>query len=67
MLESSQYILDLAPSDCQVFDPLQNALRGRYCTSDHQVTEAVQAWLVSQNIISEGIYEGWTLIVATIY
>jgi hypothetical protein len=45
--------LDLAPSDCQVLDPLQNALRGRYCTSDQRVTEeAVHAWLVSQNNFS---------------
>jgi hypothetical protein len=64
MLEISPYRLDLAPSDCQVFYPLQDALRGRYFTSDQQVTDAVHAWPVSQNnffFISKGIQELVTL------
>lgn len=34
MLERSPHRLDVAPSVCQAFDPLQYALRGRHFTSD---------------------------------
>jgi hypothetical protein len=49
MLERSPHRLDLSPSDCQFLYPLQNTLKGRYCTSDQQVTEAVHTWLISQD------------------
>jgi histone-lysine N-methyltransferase SETMAR len=34
---------DLAPSDCQVFGPLKEALRGRRSSSDQDVKQAVHA------------------------
>ena len=51
------YSPDLAPSDCHLFGPLKEALRGRRFTSDQEVKEAELAWLDAQpkNFFSEGI------------
>jgi hypothetical protein len=45
---------DLALSDCHLFSPLRDTLRGHYFASDQEVKEAVHAWLNTQpNIFSE--------------
>ena len=48
LLEHSLYSSDLAPSDYNLFCPLEQVLRGRPFTTDQQLKETVQAWLVSQ-------------------
>ena len=42
------YSPDLAPSDYNLFGPLEETLRGRRFTSDQEVKEAVHAWLAAQ-------------------
>jgi hypothetical protein len=48
---------NLTPSDCHLFGPLKDALRGRRFTSDEGVKEAVHEWLAAQpkTFFSEGI------------
>jgi histone-lysine N-methyltransferase SETMAR len=57
VLEHPPYSPHLAPSDCHLFGPLKQALRGCRFTTDQQLKETVYAWLVSQPITfcSEGI------------
>jgi hypothetical protein len=51
------YNSDLTPSDCHLFGPLKQALRGCQFTSDHDMKEAVHTWLTVQlkTLISKGI------------
>ena len=44
VLAHPPYSPDLAPSDCHLFGPLKEALRGRRFTSDQELKEAVHAW-----------------------
>jgi hypothetical protein len=39
---------DLAFSNCHLFGPLKDSLRGCHFTCDHEVKEAVHVWLVTQ-------------------
>ena len=57
VLAHPPYSPDLAPSDCHLFGPLKEALRGRRFTSDQELKEAVHAWLAAQpkTFYSEGI------------
>jgi hypothetical protein len=48
VLKYPLYGPDLAPSDCHLFGPLTDTLRGHHFTSDQEVKEAVYARLVIQ-------------------
>jgi len=48
VLEHPAYSPDLTPSDCHLFGPLKEALRGRRFTSDEEVKDAVHEWLAAQ-------------------
>jgi histone-lysine N-methyltransferase SETMAR len=48
VLEHPPYSPDLAPSDCHLFGPLKDALRGRHFASDQELKEVVHAWLDTQ-------------------
>ena len=56
-LAHPQYSPDLAPSDYHLFGPLKEVLRGCRFSSDQELKEAVQAWLVAQpkTFFAEGI------------
>jgi hypothetical protein len=54
-LKHSPYCSGLAPSDCYLFGPLKDALRGRYFASDQEVKEVVHANLVTR---PKHFYEG---------
>jgi hypothetical protein len=51
------YSSNLGPSDCHLFGPLKEALRGRLFTSDQKVKEAVHEELTAlpETFFSEGI------------
>jgi len=48
VLEHPPYSPDLAPSDCLLFLPIQQALRGRQFITEQQLKETMQVWLVCQ-------------------
>jgi hypothetical protein len=48
-LEHLPYNLDLAPSDFQLFGPLQNHLGGKRFADDEEVERKVQMWLRKQS------------------
>jgi len=53
------YLLDLAPSDFNVFGPLKEAMGGKSFRSDEEVQQAVYEWLHSQSksfFFSRGIH-----------
>jgi histone-lysine N-methyltransferase SETMAR len=56
VLKHPPYSPDLGPSDCHLFGPLQQALRGRRFTTYQQLKAAVHLWVVSQpkTLYSEG-------------
>jgi len=65
VLEHPAYSPDLTPSDCHLFGPLKNALRGRRFSTDKEVQEAVHKWLRDQpkTFFLEGIHklvDRWT-------
>ena len=60
---------NLVPSDCHLFGPPKDALRGRRFTSDEEVEEAVHEWLAARpkTFFSEGIQkllERWNKCIA---
>jgi histone-lysine N-methyltransferase SETMAR len=48
VLEHPPYSPDLALLDYHLFNPIQQALRGRQFTMEQQLNEMVHVWLVSQ-------------------
>ena len=48
VLAHPPYSPDIATSDCHLFGPLKEALRGCRFTSDQELKEAVHAWLAAQ-------------------
>ena len=59
VLEHPPYSPDLAASFCHLFDPIQQALRGRQFTTEQQLKEMVHVWSVSQpkTFYSESIWK----------
>jgi hypothetical protein len=65
ILKHSPHSPDLVtPSDCHLFGPFRDTLRGYNFISDHEVKEAVHVWLVIQpeTFFPVGITEVWGLL-----
>jgi hypothetical protein len=61
VLKHPPFSLELAPSDCHLFGPIKEYLRGQKFADD-EVMEAVQSWLKAtpKTFLLEGIRGLWT-------
>jgi histone-lysine N-methyltransferase SETMAR len=69
VLKQPPYSPDLAPSDCHLFGPMKEHLRGQKFADDNEVMEAVQSWLkaMPKSFFLKGIcklVDRWTTCVA---